>query len=111
LLGNGDQASFNFHVAFTKSKKKTKTSGTFSFSDSAAGLFIQTSKITNLSFPSCGQAHFAGVDKIGKHQQISFTVDVTDNGDPGTLDTFHIQTSTGYSATGNLTGGNISVHN
>jgi hypothetical protein len=37
-------------------------------------------------------------------------VDVIDNGDPGTNDFFSIQVSNGYSASGFLTSGNISIH-
>jgi hypothetical protein len=54
------------------------------------------------------QAQFTGTAKGGK-RSLSFTVNVTDNGDPGTLDTFSIQISNGYSASGNLTSGNISI--
>jgi len=55
------------------------------------------------------QAHLTGTAKNGK-AKLSFTVDVTDNGEPGTLDTFSIQVSNGYSASGNLTDGNITIH-
>jgi hypothetical protein len=65
-------------------------------------------KITSLSFNN-NQAHFTGTAKIGK-QKISFSVDVIDNGDPGTNDFFSIQVSNGYSASGFLTSGNISIH-
>jgi hypothetical protein len=65
-------------------------------------------KITSLSFNN-NQAHFTGTAKIGK-QKISFSVDVIDNGDPGTNDFFSIQVSNGYSASGFLTSGNISLH-
>jgi hypothetical protein len=35
---------------------------------------------------------------------------VTDNGSPGTNDTFSIQLSTGYMAASNLTSGDIDIH-
>ena len=42
---------------------------------------------------------------------VSFTVYVTDNGEPGRADTFRIVLSTGYAAAGTLSaGGNIQIH-
>jgi len=40
----------------------------------------------------------------------SYTVDVTDAGEPGRDDTFSITLSNGYSASGKLAGGNIQLH-
>lgn len=40
----------------------------------------------------------------------TYTVDVTDAGEPGRNDTFAITLSTGYSASGTLGGGNIQLH-
>jgi hypothetical protein len=98
-----------------KSKKKSSIVGSFNYSDPAAALSINGSKISSLSF-SGNSAHFTGTansggsgKKGGKKSTISFTVDVTDNGS-GTSDTFSIQTSTGYSASGNLTSGDITIH-
>jgi hypothetical protein len=53
--------------------------------------------------------HFTGTVKKRKHNKLTFTVDVTDNG-PGNTDTFLIELSTGYSASGNLTSGDITGH-
>jgi hypothetical protein len=39
-----------------------------------------------------------------------FSVNVTDNGEPGTLDTISISLSNGYSASGTLTSGDIRIH-
>ncbi len=89
-------------------KKKTKLVGNFSYSDPCTPLNFRALKITSLSFNN-NQAHFTGTAKIGR-QRISFSVDVTDNGDPGTNDFFSIQVSNGYSASGFLTSGNISIH-
>ena len=89
-------------------KKKTKIVGGFSYSDPAAGLSFTSSKITTLTFNG-NQAHFAGTARNGK-SKITFTVDATDNGSPGTLDYFSIQVSNGYSASGNPTSGDIQIH-
>lgn len=40
----------------------------------------------------------------------TYTVDVSDNGEPGRADTFMIMLSTGYTAGGTLVGGNIQLH-
>jgi len=95
-------------VKFQKMKKKTKLVGSFSYSDPNTPLSFRALKITSLSFNG-NQAHFTGTAKIGR-QKISFTVDVTDNGDPGNNDFFSIHVSNGYSASGFLTSGNISIH-
>lgn len=44
-----------------------------------------------------------------KHRRIVFKIGVTDNGSPGTLDTFSIHASNGYSASGNLTSGSLTI--
>ena len=40
----------------------------------------------------------------------TYSVDVADNGEPGRDDTFAIRLSNGYTAVGNLSGGNIQLH-
>jgi hypothetical protein len=55
------------------------------------------------------QAHIAGTGKAGK-KNVSFTVDVTDNGYPGTNDFFSIHLSNGYSASGTVVSGDISIN-
>jgi hypothetical protein len=49
----------------------------------------------------------AEVDGVGG---FTYTVDVIDNGEPGREDTFTIELSNGYSASGTLAGGNIQLH-
>ena len=95
-----------------KSKKKSKIAGSFNYDDSTNGIAIHGGKITSLTFNG-NQAHFSGTAKgggKGKSKGMSFTVDVTDNGNPDTLDTFSIQAGSGYSASGNLLDGHITVH-
>ena len=64
-------------------------------------------KVTSLTF-SGNTAHITGTAKIGK-KKINFTIDVVDNGDPGTNDFFSIQLSNGYSASGYLTSGGLTI--
>jgi hypothetical protein len=40
----------------------------------------------------------------------NYRIDVDDNGEPGSSDTFKIQTDSGYVAAGTLQGGNIQIH-
>ena len=40
----------------------------------------------------------------------TYAVDVADNGEPGRNDTFSLKLSNGYTASGNLAGGNIQLH-
>ena len=91
--------------------KGNKNKGSFSYSDPGYPLVFSTSKITNVVITG-NHAQFSGTAKTsGKQgQKISFTVDVTDNGDPGFGDTFSISVSSGYSASGTITGGNIQIH-
>jgi hypothetical protein len=49
----------------------------------------------------------AEVDGVGG---FTYTVDVTDSGEPGREDTFTIELSNGYRASGKLMGGNIQLH-
>ena len=89
-------------------KKKTKVIGTVSYDDPFTPISFHSTKITSLTFNGM-QAHIAGVGKIGK-TTVSFTCDAIDNGYPGTLDYFSIHFSNGYSASGNLTSGDITIH-
>ncbi len=52
----------------------------------------------------------AEVDGVGGVEVVGYTVDVTDNGEPGRADTFSITLSNGYFAWGKLAGGNIQLH-
>ena len=87
-------------------KKKSKLVGRLFYDDPATPISFHSMKITSLSF-SGNTAHITGTGKIGK-TKISFTLDVVDNGQSG--DYFSISLSNGYSASGFLTSGNITIH-
>jgi hypothetical protein len=82
--------------------------GSFSYDDPATPVSFRSMKITSLSFNG-NHAHITGTGKIGKKKG-SFSLDVTDNGEPGTNDFFSLSLSNGYSASGFLTSGNIQIH-
>jgi hypothetical protein len=65
-------------------------------------------RVTTLTFNG-NQAHIAGTGRVG-NKKVSFTVDVTDNGYPGINDIFSIHLSNGYSASGNVVSGDISIN-
>jgi len=103
------QASFEVDGRIQMTKKKTKIFGNVAYEDPGVPFSFHSTKVTSLSFNG-NHAHLAGTGKIGK-KKVSFSCDVTDNGDPGTNnDFFSIQFSNGYSASGFLTSGNISIH-
>jgi hypothetical protein len=95
-------------VRLVKSKKKTTISGYFTYNDPGSGVSFSPTKITTLTFNG-NQAHIAGSGNAGK-KKVTFTVDVTDNGYPGTNDLLSIHLSNGYSASGNVVSGDISIN-
>jgi hypothetical protein len=54
--------------------------------------------------------HIEGTCEINGAGGYTYQVDVSDNGEPGRNDTFSLTLSNGYSASGNLAGGNIQLH-
>jgi hypothetical protein len=52
-----------------------------------------------------------GTAEIDGQPGFTYRVDVADEGEPGTADRFTIQLSNGYSAAGELAGGNLQLHN
>lgn len=69
---------------------------------------FSSTKITTLAI-SGNTAHIAGTGTIGK-KKVSFTVDVVDNGYPGTNDFFSLHLSNGYSASGTVASGDIFIN-
>jgi len=51
-----------------------------------------------------------GTCEIDGQSGFTYRVDVSDNGEPGRNDTFSLNLSSGYSASGTLAGGNIQLH-
>jgi hypothetical protein len=101
-------ANFQLNVKLVKSKKKTAISGYFTYNDPNSGVSFNATNITVLTF-SGNSAHIAG--NIGRGRKTtSFTLDVTDNGFPGTNDLFSLHLSNGYSASGNVVSGDISIN-
>jgi hypothetical protein len=106
INGPSGQASFSINASKNK-KNKWKT--TFSYSDPAVPLRFTAKTLSGFTVGRY-HVHCAGSAKLAKKMNGAFTVDLTDNGSPGTLDTFSMTLSTGYSASGNLTSGDIVIH-
>jgi len=105
---HGGAADFRIDVKLQTSKKKTKLVGSFSYTDPASNVAFSSSKISSLTF-SGNTAQFTGTARLSRKVTVSFTVDATDNGTPRTFDFFSIHLSNGYSASGNLTSGDIEI--
>ena len=54
--------------------------------------------------------HIEGTAQVNGQDGFTYQVDVADNGEPGGSDTFTLQLSGGYGASGTLAGGNIQLH-
>jgi hypothetical protein len=54
--------------------------------------------------------HIEGTAEINGQSGFTYQVDVADNGEPGRNDTFALNLSNGYFASGTLAGGNIQLH-
>lgn len=54
--------------------------------------------------------HIEGTAEVNGVAGYTYQVDVSDNGEPGSTDSFRITLSNGYSASGALRGGNIQLH-
>lgn len=70
---------------------------------------IKSSSITSVS-RSGNCVQIFGTATVNGSGSVNFQVQVCDNGEPGTNDTFSISTSDGYIAGGTLRSGNIQIH-
>jgi len=75
-----------------------------------SGLKVKGTGVTAYVITGTLKRHIEGTAEINGQDAFTYTVDVTDNGEPGTNDTFAITLSNGYSASGTLRGGNIQLH-
>jgi hypothetical protein len=83
--------------------------GKVKYDDGAAADF----RSTRLTEVTCNfAAHSARVrgEGVNNGHSVTFTVEVIDNGEPGSSDVFGISLSSGYTRSGTLANGNIQVH-
>jgi hypothetical protein len=77
------------------------------------GPSVKGTGVTAYKIVSATTRHIEGTAEVNGQDGFTYQVDVTDNGEPGTNDTFAIQVSGpgyNYSAGGTLGGGNIKLH-
>jgi hypothetical protein len=101
-----NEVTFNFHA---HQPDKGSPLGYYSFCDPAAGVCITTGKIESLAITGIN-AEFSGIARLEDGTRVRFDVSVTDNGEPGRLDTISITLSNGYSTSGTLTSGDIRIY-
>jgi hypothetical protein len=102
---NDGLASFIFNA----SESGQSGSGTFSYKDPDGGLSIAKGQIDELTIDG-SSARFSGKGRTNDGSQVRFRVRVSDGSETGNPDTFSINLSTGYSAGGDLTRGDITIH-
>jgi hypothetical protein len=111
--GPTGKATFGFTVSCCKIK------GNLVYDDHNAGVRIKATSIDGLFIedgtcgPNTHHATFVGTANVYRASGTtpeSFTVEVDDCGEPGTLDTFSIQTDSYSNGPAVLIGGNIQIH-
>ena len=101
-----NEVTFNFHA---NQADDSSALGSYFFCDPASGVCITTGKIQSLSITGIN-AQFSGEARLEDGIRVRFDVSVTDNGEPGRLDTISMTLSNGYSASGTLTSGDIRIY-
>lgn len=86
------------------------SSGNVTYQDHGAqDRTVKSTAITSVTVNApCAQ--IVGTATVNGTGSVNFQVQVCDNGEPGTSDTFSINMSDGYFASGTLRGGNIQIH-
>jgi len=84
--------------------------GHLNYVDRREHLHVHSESIDSYAALDATTRRITGTARVGKESGVDFTVTVSDEGEPGRDDTFEIELSTGYSASGTLEGGNIQLH-
>jgi len=103
IMLSGQKADFAFEAA----KEGPGSSGNLTYHDRNPNLKVTSLAVTSVQrFGS--RAVFSGTCTLNKQPGFTFTVTAEDGG-PGSSDTFRINLSNGYEASGTLAGGNIQI--
>jgi Ice-binding-like len=89
--------------------KNSKFWGQLSYNDHD-GVKVKSTSITDYIIIDSVTRQIEGIAKVNNKGAFNFTVVVVDNGEPGRNDSFSLNLSNGYSASGTLVGGNIQLH-
>ncbi len=101
----GGQGNFGFNAK----KKGMSTSGHLNYHDKSGATAVKSEGITSLLITG-NSARIQGPCTVNKASGFTCTVDVIDNGEPGSSDFFRIQVSNGYDRGATLGSGNIKIH-
>ena len=101
IILSGQKANF----AFEAEKQGASFSGNLTYHDRGPNLKVVSLAVTSVQRFG-NRAVFSGTCTLNKQPGFTFTVTVEDSG-PGNSDTFRINLSNGYEASGTLAGGNI----
>lgn len=84
--------------------------GHLNYVDRAADLHVRGTAVTAYTEIDATTRRIEGTAEINGAGGFTYLVEASDNGEPGTADTFRIVLSNGYEASGTLIGGNIQIH-
>jgi hypothetical protein len=109
IIGTPSGARANFGVG--GGLKQGQLWGHLAYIDHASsGPQVKGTGVTLYQIVDAVTRHIEGTAQVNGQDGVTYKVDVADNGEPGRNDTFTLELSNGYRATGNLAGGNIQLH-
>ncbi|OLC05400.1 MAG: hypothetical protein DMD41_11065 [Gemmatimonadetes bacterium] len=108
ITGTPSGARANFGVA--GGIKNDGLWGHLTYIDHGSGMKVKGTAVTGYKVTGPTSREITGTAEVNGVDGVGYTVDVTDNGEPGREDTFSISLSNGYGASGKLAGGNIKLH-
>jgi hypothetical protein len=105
ISASGDRANFGVAGGI----KQNGLWGHLTYIDHGTGMKVKGTGVTAYTITGQNSRHIEGTAEIDGVSG-TYSVDLTDQGEPGRNDTFTIRLSNGYVASGKLTGGNIQLH-
>ena len=91
--------------------KNNKFWGQLSYNDHGRnGIRVKSKRVTGYTVIDPVTRQIDGIATVNGKGSFTYTAIVVDNGEPGTSDSFSIELSNGYNASGTLEGGNIQLH-
>jgi hypothetical protein len=103
---NNDKATFGVSGGI----KNGGPWGNLSYDDHANNVKVKSTSVTSYTHIDDVTRKIEGIAKVNGQGSFNYTVIVADNGEPGRNDTFSLELSNGYKASGKLGGGNIQLH-
>ena len=109
ITGTPSGAKANFGVA--GGIKQGLFWGHLTYTDHGpSGPRVKGTGVTAYTVVDATTRHIEGTAQVNGQDGFTYQADVADNGEPGRNDTFTLSLSSGYSASGTLSGGNIQLH-